>query len=176
MNFFYRFVSPVLLILLVAALWTPSSVMPQNEEDKYGYIVVKQIFDSYDKVQSLSKQIKEETDTYSSKSEQMQSNLIAQLEEYKVKQGMLSEDANKQRQLEIRNLEKELYATIEEGKKKVQQLQRTGMNPILVELNQVVKNYAQKNGYTFIFKKASMAYIDERYDITDDIVKELNKN
>ena len=87
MNFFYRFIVPVLLILLVAALWTPSPVMTQNEEHKFGYIDFLKILDEYDEVQKLKELINTEKDRIKNKEDRFLSELKSEMERFNQQRG-----------------------------------------------------------------------------------------
>jgi Skp family chaperone for outer membrane proteins len=50
------------------------------------------------------------------------------------------------------------------------------MSPILNELQQVIKELGEKNGYTLIMdSRAGLLYVNESLDISDIVQQELDK-
>lgn len=49
------------------------------------------------------------------------------------------------------------------------------MKEILKDIEETVKKYAEKEGYTFVFNDRVLVYQDKSYDITSKIIDILNK-
>ena len=43
------------------------------------------------------------------------------------------------------------------------------------KINEFLKKYAKEKGYDMILNKAATFYIDPKYDVTSDVVEQLNK-
>ena len=46
---------------------------------------------------------------------------------------------------------------------------------LLDSIDNFLKDYAKKKGYDMVLRKSATLYIDEKYDITDDVIEGLNK-
>ena len=60
-------------------------------------------------------------------------------------------------------------------KEDLQNKQRELLQVVQVALREVIKAYGTKNGYDFIFTDASVAFASDAVNITDEIIKELQK-
>ena len=49
------------------------------------------------------------------------------------------------------------------------------MKEILKDIEETVKKYSEKEGYTFVFNDRVLVYQDKKFDITDKVVELLNK-
>lgn len=88
---------------------------------------------------------------------------------------MLSEEAREKKQPELRQKIKELD---DFRRDKLEQFLREKdemFKEIRKDILEVCSRYAGKNGYGMLFDEAIFVYAGENYDITDDIIKELNR-
>ena len=60
-------------------------------------------------------------------------------------------------------------------KEDLQARQRELLQELQASIRDVIQAYGEANGYDFIFTDASIAYASEAVDITDEIIKELEK-
>ena len=60
-------------------------------------------------------------------------------------------------------------------KEDLQAKQRELLQEVQVSIKAVIQSYGTKNGYDFIFTDASIAYASDAVNITDEILKELEK-
>lgn len=99
---------------------------------------------------------------------------------YQAEQVLLGEEARKQREdeitqkeTEVRELQKTKFGTEGALFQKRQEL----VKPIQEKVYNSIERYANDKGYEFIFDKgtAGMIYSNVKFDVTDDIIKELGK-
>ena len=173
MNHVFKLMIPALFIAAAAIFWTPSPVMTQTVPLKIGAVDVFKIFDNYKKVQDLKKSLSTEWEALNQKYTQLEQQLKSELENFNVQREMMSEGAVKQKQAELQRLQREMMLELGGEKEKIQELESQGMEPILQVLNDVIREYAQQNGYDLIFKRQYMAFISEKYDITDEVIQIL---
>jgi outer membrane protein len=171
----YQFILPILAIAVLVVLSTPAPVMTQNQPLKIASVDVYNVFDNYKEVQELKKNLVAQEDALAQKESQFEQQMQSEIEKFNVQREMMSEDAVKQRYTELKQKHEQLLTELKQEKEKIQKLQADKTEPILTELNQVVRDYAKKEGYDFIFKQRSMAYVDDKYDITDAIIQVLEK-
>jgi outer membrane protein len=60
-------------------------------------------------------------------------------------------------------------------KEDLQTKQRELLKELQVSIKEVIQAYGKANGYDFIFTDASIAYASDAVNITEDIIKELQK-
>lgn len=60
-------------------------------------------------------------------------------------------------------------------KEDLQAKQRELLKQVQISIKKVIQEYGEKHGYEFIFTDASIAYASKEVDVTEDILKELNK-
>ncbi len=134
------------------------------------------------RLMALSTAGKEAKDQMNVKFKKYQDELNRKQEELKAlretieKQGqMLTEAARSAKEKEYQQGLKDLQRLQKDAN---DDLQATGMEldkRIVGEIQKVVKEYGQKNGYTFIFiKDEGLIYADDRADLTDQIASALN--
>lgn len=168
-----------LVMLCAAALLLPvANVHAKRSIEKIGYINVQQIVAKSD----IGKEARE-------KLAKLKGTKNAQLKEIAAEIENLSDQIKKERQKKEINQEKMkgLIESIQETNKKYQRfvadakeaiakLDRELVAEILKKANPVLKRIVDKEKYTIIIKDAgSLAYIDPSKDITDEVVKGLNK-
>ena len=99
---------------------------------------------------------------------------------YQAEQVLLSEETRKQREdeitqkeTEVRELQKSKFGTEGALFLKRQEL----VKPLQEKVYNTIERYANDKGYEFIFDKgtAGMIFSNPKYDITDDLIKELGK-
>jgi outer membrane protein len=60
-------------------------------------------------------------------------------------------------------------------KEDLQSEQRELLKELQVSIKKIIQGYGEAHGYDFIFTDASIAYASDAVNITDDILKELEK-
>ena len=71
---------------------------------------------------------------------------------------------------------KEYQRLVDDAKEDIANEDRELVSIILLEADAVLKNVAKKKGFAIILKDPNaVGYLDPKVDITDDVLKELNK-
>ena len=87
--------------------------------------------------------------------------------------------SKKERQAELKRLKEEerrlrqMKADSEDRLRKERERVRI---KIMMKVNKVIEEYAKKHHYTVVLPKGVVLYSDSRVDITEDIIKALNKS
>ena len=107
---------------------------------------------------------------------QEEDELKALQEEIKKKSSAWSEDKKGEKTREFQKKGREFQAKTEDARFEMKQLQDKELEPILKALEKVVEQYGKDNGYTAILdSKNGVIYFDKKVDISESIVKNLNK-
>lgn len=148
-----------------------SSAANDDLKSKLAYINVDKVFEEYTKGQDMGKKFEAKTTEVENKRKGMVEDIR------KLKEGleMLSEEARAKKQEEIDNKISELQSYVNSMSVELSR-ERDEMLKVLVEdIDKVVSEYAKKKGYLLVFHSRFLIFGDESIDITEEVIKILNK-
>lgn len=88
---------------------------------------------------------------------------------------LLSESARSAKEKDYQQKLKEYQRFLKDAQDDLQAKNDEFTNKIVDEIVKVVQEYGKKNEYTFIFvKNESMIFMDDRIDLTDELLKQFN--
>ncbi|MBN1493194.1 MAG: OmpH family outer membrane protein [Candidatus Omnitrophica bacterium] len=138
--------------------------------DKVAFVNIDKLFDDYQKTLDLNEKLDGEIAVRQSDREKMVDDIRRMKEELV----LLSEDNKKGKQNEIDTKIRELQQFDEKTREELSEKRNEYMREILVELDEQVKKYGSEKGYDFIYNGRLLLYQDDKYDITDKILKQIN--
>ena len=98
--------------------------------------------------------------------------LKADLEKQSV---VLADDARKGKEQLFMQKRKELDRFLKDAQEDLQAKNDELTSRLVEEIVRVIQDYGKKNGFSFIFvKNDSMVYVDDKGDLTDEILKAFN--
>jgi outer membrane protein len=98
--------------------------------------------------------------------------LKAELERQTV---LLADDARKAKEQNFMQKRKELDRFLKDAQEEMQAKNDELTNRIVDEVVKIIQEYGRKNGFTIVFvKNEGMIYVDEKADLTDEILKTFN--
>jgi outer membrane protein len=98
--------------------------------------------------------------------------LKAELERQTV---ILADDARKAKEQNFMQKRKELDRFLKDAQEEIQAKNDELTNRIVDEVVKIIQEYGRKNGYTIVFvKNEGMLYVDEKADLTDEVLKAFN--
>ena len=163
-------------ILLVFALFMASVTM---EAQRFCYVDVEKILESVDDYKTAQSKLDQFASKWNQEVAQKYNEIEQLYSKYQADKVLLSDKAQKQREDEIIQKEKEArefqkakFGPEGELFKKRQEL----VKPIQDKVYAAIEAYAQKRGYDFIFDRssdASMLYANPELDKTDDLIKNI---
>jgi outer membrane protein len=164
------------LLLLAVGLLLGWGIGATDDPVKVGFVDVEQVLATVDS----GKAAREELERKSRDAQGRLTPLMEQLEtmqkELQAKQFVMSEDAVREKQLDLVELKNryETKAKEEEGQFKVDQQRLIG--PLIEKLESVIKEVGRENQFSVILRidAPSLVYAREALDITDLIVKTFN--
>jgi outer membrane protein len=143
-------------------------------EDKSAYVDLGRVFDEYSKTQEYDKVLNQKQKAYEQERE-------TKLEEVKKLQEKLSLLSDEEKESRKSDLEGKISQLQEFDRSSTQDLRKNRdekIKEIFKDINQKIEDYAKKQGLTFVFDSRALIYVDKAnksLDITDNIIKELNK-
>ncbi|EFK56009.1 OmpH family outer membrane protein [Sphingobacterium spiritivorum] len=145
------------------------------KSDKIGYIESTRIFQEYKGAKVEREKLEEKTKEFKSKLDTLNQEVREAIIRYDGQSAVKKDNQSEQIiQLKQRQLE-EYRRMIQEN---IQSEEANAMNKIAAELNVFLKDYGKRNNYKFIFianPSGTIAYAEEGTDLTEDVLKELNK-
>ena len=149
-----------------------------SKEFKTAYINTSEIIEKYEK-------FKDEDDKFKVKSEELGRPLEAKVRAFQAEAQSFQQNAQakgpqwaQQKGAELQQREQQLGM---EQNALVQQLQQEGAvlkDTLISEVKKFIKDYGKKKGYDYVYgtgDAATILYAKDNYDITKDVLKELNE-
>lgn len=139
--------------------------------EKFAYVDLSRIFAEYKKTKDFDKTLSDKEQLYTSERDK-RVNDIKQLQD---KVNLLSD---KEKENKKPDIESKLKAFEEFDRQKQTDLRKEQdekMKEILKDIEEAIKKYSAKEGYTFVFNDRVLVYQDKSLDISDKIIDIVNK-
>ncbi len=149
---------------------------------KYAYVDTEYILSKIPAYENAQAKLDEFSKTWKKEIDAKYKNIDTKYKEYQTEIALLSAEMKKQRENEIINLEKEANDLKEKyfGKEgELYNKRKELVKPIQDEVYNAIKEIATQGNYGFIFDKSadmSLIYTDPKFDISDEILKNLGYN
>ena len=140
--------------------------------DKFGYIDLSRTFSEYSKTKGYDKNLNDKEKAYTDERDKK----VAELKALQDKFNLLND---KEREAKKGELETKMKAFQDSDRLKQEELRKEQdekMKEILKDIEDAVKKYAEKEGYTMVFNDRVLVYQNKALEITNQIVEALNKN
>jgi Skp family chaperone for outer membrane proteins len=168
----------ILIFATAAAVVVPAAFAADEEpEFKYAYVNMEKLIDEY----VLFKEAKEDAEK---QIEEARAEDRAKLNEYQTTidelegklAGPLTEEAKAQAMEEYKALVQEALDFRDRALTKYKRIERDTFEPVYKNVYEKIESYAIKNDYDVVFDySAILLYANEEYDITEDVIMELNE-
>jgi len=139
--------------------------------EKFAYIDLSRTFSEYNKTKDYDKTLNEKTTTYEGERDK-KVNDVKQLQE---KINLMSDKEKEAKKPDLENKIKALQEFDRLKQTDLRKEQDEKMKEILKDIEEAVKTYSQKEGYTMVFNDRVLVYQDKTMDITDKIIGIVNK-
>jgi len=125
--------------------------------------------------QGVKKVLEEKVGEYQNKFQQEQQEVDALRAEIEKKSSVWSQEVREEKERDYQKRVREVQLKSEDAQFELQQLEKQVMSPVLNELQKVIKEVGEKNGYALILdSRAGLLYVDASLDISDLVRKELD--
>lgn len=145
---------------------------PVFSADKIACVDLLRVAREYTKAQAYNKALDDKQSAYRAEIDK-KANEIKQFQD---KLNLLSEKEKEAKKQELENKIKALDDFIKEKELDLRKTDFENTKEILKEIEDAVKQYAEKEGYTLVLDDRSLLYRINALDITDKIIEILNKN
>jgi outer membrane protein len=161
----------ITLITLVAVMLLTLSLVSAWAQDKFAYVDLSRIFNEYEKTKVYDKSLSDVQNAYDTEREK-KVNEIKQLQE---KLNLMADKEKENKKTDIDSKVKLLQDFDRQKQMDLRKDQDEKMKEILKDIEETVKQYAEKEGYTFVFNDRVLVYENKSLDITNIIIENLNK-
>jgi outer membrane protein len=157
--------------LLAASILTMG--FAQAQEVKVGFVSTERIFREAAPAKSANAKIEQEFSKRDKELQDMGARLKAMADKLDKDGPVLSESDRARRQRELSDLDKDFQRRQREFREDLNQRRNEELATVLERTNRVIKQIAEAEKYDIVFQEA--VYISPRIDITDKVLKALNK-
>jgi outer membrane protein len=133
-------------------------------------------------LQAARQQLQTEMATLESQADSALAPLQAQLQtatqEYQQQQAMMTAERRQERQQALGQMQQDLQQQGQQWQQRAQQLQNRILGPALDEINQIIDQIREENGYQFVLDVASGGVVaaDPSLDITSEVLRRLQSS
>ncbi len=157
--------------IMITAMVLGISLGAQAKDFKVAFADKMKILFEYEKTKDLNKELEDESQKARAEMEKMSDDVKKMSDEM----ALLSESAKKEKQPELDNKINELNNYRREKMQEISKKQDEGIRQITKEITDVCSKYGKANGYDVIIDVRATLYAPEAMDVTEPILKELNK-
>jgi Skp family chaperone for outer membrane proteins len=162
----------ILLVgVLACSFLLPAGVFAAEVALKIGYVNSRKVLNEYDKTKIFNKELEKKDSEVMGVIEERTKEVRKLRDDIE----LLSDKSKAKRQPELRDKIQELD---EFRKTKIGELMRWRDENIMEIRNnilEIISSYAEKHDYDMIADETAYVYIDNKYDISDDVIAQLNE-
>ena len=165
----------ILLYVVVGMFVIAASAMAQNQL-KLGVVDTQKVVEGYERAKEANATLKTATEKLGAQLEALREE-IQTLEERLTKQKLFLDDPQTESiQNDIRLKQQQYQRELEIGRESIAAKEKELVEPILKEIDALVKDIGKNGGYNLILEKRLVTlYVDPSYDLTDTVLETLNK-
>lgn len=139
--------------------------------NKFAFINLSRAFSEYSKTKDYDKTLSDKENNYITERDKK----LADLNTLRDKISLLSDKEKDAKKGELENKTKSVKDFVTQKETDLRKEQEDKMKEILKDIEETVKSYSEKEGYTMVFNDRVLVYQDKGMDITDNILDLLNK-
>lgn len=139
--------------------------------DKFAYVDLTKIFNEYSKTKDYDKVLETKQTAYKAEVDKM----AAEVKAFQDKLNLLSEKEKEAKKSELDSKYKKFLEFERQKQGDLRKEQDEIMKELLKDINDAIKQCAEKEGYTMVFIDRVLAYQDKNMDISDKIIAIVNK-
>ena len=145
------------------------------EKAKIGYVDLQKVFLTSEPGKQAKKSLDKEAEEKKRTLEDRKKEFQKMKDDLEKKMNILSEETRKEKFEALDKKREELLQFVQESDMKLSERDRELTRKITEDLHDILKDYAEKEGYTLILERGGVLYAPEDMDITNDVIKIYNK-
>jgi outer membrane protein len=164
------------LVTLAGILF--SQPLTEAQSIKIAYIDIEKMVEDSERVKKVIEPLEKKYTAQASKFDEQKSTLEERLRSYKNRASTEGvEDPELER--ELQNIVADREQFLREVKSEAQEFarqQEENLRPLLLEIRQQLQSIGRERGLDFIFRKQDLPYVNEKYDITEDVMDRIDRS
>ena len=160
----------VKLFVLSLFVAVAMSTAAQAKELKIAYVDLSNLFDNYAKTKEFDAVLQKESEGFQKDRDAM----INKIRDAQGKLALLKEDEKNKLNADIEKQKGDLIEFDKQKRTELAKKRDEKVREILLEIEKIVSNLAQKEGYDYIFNDRVLIYGDKTQNITAKVLKTLN--
>lgn len=152
---------------LLAAVSAPAIAA---ESGKIGYVNLSLVFDGYEKTKRFDKDLEAQAEQKRSERDA----IVSEVKKLRDELELLSEDKKTKKQGDIDEKVKQLQAFDKDARENLRRQRDTMLKEILQEIDTVVREFGDKEGFTYILNDRVLLYKSDANDLSQKILQKLN--
>ncbi len=142
-----------------------------NAAEKFAYVDLTKIFSEYGKTKEYDKVLGDKQTAYESERDKM----VDEIKRFQDKMNLLSDKEKAAKKGDLENKVKNLQEFDRQKQGDLRKEQDERMKELLKDINEAIKQYAEKEGYSMVFNDRVLVYQDKSLDITAKVIEIVNK-
>ncbi len=162
-------------MLLAATVLVSSQAVAAENAKQIVTVNIQDVLLGSEAGQGVKKVLEEKVGEFQEKFQAEQMDVDALRAEIEKKSSVWSQEVREEKERDYQKRVRELQLKSEDAQFELQQLEKQVMSPVLNELQKVIKEVGEKNGYAMIIdSRAGLLYVDDALDISEIVKKELD--
>jgi len=142
-----------------------------SEGIKLGYVDLRKAFYEYEKTKNLEKDLNSLTQT----SQEQRTEKVQEITKLRGEEELLSGDAKANKQREIDAKLADLQAFDRETRQTLLNKRNDMFREVIDDIQKIVEGLGKKEKYDYILDSRNIMYSNTQYDLTEEVVKQLNR-
>ena len=162
----------IILILLIGVSFASC------KQDKIAFVDSTKLINEYQEKIDIEAQFKTKADKFQKRADSLSRAFQGEAMEFESKSKTLSQTAAQEQYGALMQKRQAMGQQLQAEELQIQQEGQTEMDSLVKKIRTFVKDYGEKNQYTFILgsnEAGSVLYGEKSKDITDAVLKELNE-
>ena len=138
---------------------------------KIGFVDLSRLFDEYYKTKEYDKVLEAKNNNF----EKARNEKVEKVRDAQQKLSVLADDQKKKAEEDIEKLKSDLMEFDRQNKQDLTKERNEKIREILLEIEKIVSDYAQKESYSVILNDRVLIYGNQTLDLTAQILQKLNE-
>ena len=149
-------------------------VLPARAQDavKIGTLDLSKAFDNYEKTKAYDSELQGQSQAYQKERDER----IEKMKELQGKLALMKDEEKTKAEGELETMKEDLKNFIDSREIDLRKVQDERIREILLDIEKVVNDFAQKQGYQLILNNRVLIYEQSGLDVTDEVLKLLNQD
>jgi len=156
--------------LIVLLIFSSTGLLWAAPKEKFATVDIGKIFDEYEK----TKKYDQEFQTEGKLKQEERDAIVHEVRRLRDEQALLAENARQEKQNTIDAKMKELENFDNAVRQTLGEKRNKAVKEVFQDIENVMTQYGERKGFDFIFNDRALLYKDKRFDVTADILKELD--